>query len=82
MAHKCFLDDGEYDFVEMCPECGEEVAVLIDHNDHTFYDYCPKCGHRLLFCSMCPTHDGVGTCDWNEITDCYMYRCGHKWEES
>lgn len=73
--HKAlYNEDGEYNFEEECPFCGEYIPVLIDEMDFNHYDIiCPVCGKRMMLCTLCrwdqeleDGFDGNYKCDWSE----------------
>ena len=52
--------------VEMCPNCGNEVAVWWDMQKDGYQIFCPYCGKPMMLCSMCDR----SPCDWAEEKGC------------
>lgn len=52
--------------VEMCPNCGNEVAVWWDMQKDGYQIFCPHCGKPMMLCSMCDR----SPCDWAEEKGC------------
>ena len=77
MAHVWVNRD--YDFEELCPECGNYIPVKVDKEDPRFYMTCPRCGHKLLFCSVCWDEWERGLCDWGKEHGCHMEHCDVDW---
>lgn len=80
--HKPYIDPPPttgYNFEEMCPHCGEWIAIAIDYEDMEHYEItCPICGEKMMLCTLChwdqsdanePDH-----CDWCKETGCYRMK--------
>jgi rRNA maturation protein Nop10 len=69
MAHKPVCNEPHYDVEEMCPKCGNYIAVQVDFAEPHLETVCPVCGYRMMICSMCD-----GNCDWTEKYGCHKDR--------
>lgn len=38
---------------EVCPHCGDEVAIRWDVEYYGYIAHCPVCGGKLMLCSQC-----------------------------
>lgn len=76
MARVMNENDADYDFIEPCPECGEDVEIVYDKEPEEDYGYevvCPYCGAKMMLCMMC--HDDYGEiCDWSRENGCRISR--------
>lgn len=65
-----------YNFEEMCPHCGNWIAIVIDDADFEHYEVtCPVCGERMMLCTLCHWDQSDANepdrCDWCKEKGCY-----------
>lgn len=71
----------DYNFEEMCPECGNYIPVLVDNDEAICYQVsCPVCGYEMMLCTLCrwdqEEEEGFTDhkCDWSQERGCFR-RC-------
>ena len=73
-------EDEDYEVIEICPNCNNEVGMLWNPVRNGYHATCPFCGGRLMMCDLCrhrltgeatPWYD----CDYCRTTDtCKMQK--------
>lgn len=73
-------EDKDYEDIDTCPNCEEEVIIMWNPVRNGFQTVCPYCGERLMLCDLCQnrtTGEAIAPpdCDYcSETGTCMMKR--------